>query len=36
LLDQARIVEGEPPSDPTAFSKRLSAVLARAFEAAPG
>ena len=36
LLDQARIVEGEPPSDPTAFSKRLSAVLARAFEAQPG
>ena len=36
LLDQARIVEGEPPSDPTAFSKRLSNVLSRAFEAAPG
>ncbi len=36
LLDQARIVEGEPPSDPAAFSRRLSAVLSRAFEAQPG
>jgi molecular chaperone HtpG len=32
LLDQARIVEGEAPSDPTAFSTRLSNVLAHAFE----
>ena len=35
LLDQARIVEGEPPSDPAAFAKRLSDVLAGAFEQAP-
>ena len=35
LLDQARIVEGESLSDPAAFSKRLSDVLARAFEQAP-
>ena len=29
LLDQARIVEGETVSDPTAFAQRLSAVMAR-------
>jgi molecular chaperone HtpG len=29
LLDQARILEGEPLPDPAAFAKRLSAVLAR-------
>ncbi|MGD9536458.1 MAG: molecular chaperone HtpG [Alphaproteobacteria bacterium] len=36
LLDQARIVEGEPPRDPAAFSKRLADILARAFEPSPG
>ena len=30
LLDQARIVGGEPLPDPTAFSKRLSEVMRRA------
>ncbi|MPY71083.1 MAG: molecular chaperone HtpG [Alphaproteobacteria bacterium] len=30
LLDQARILGGEPPPDPTAFTKRLSAVMTRA------
>src|SRR5690606_28048281 len=29
LLDQARIVEGEPLPDPAAFSRRLSLALAR-------
>ncbi|MGO8868418.1 MAG: molecular chaperone HtpG [Alphaproteobacteria bacterium] len=29
LLDQARIVEGETPSDPAAFSRRLASVLER-------
>ncbi|WP_366653768.1 molecular chaperone HtpG [Fodinicurvata sp. EGI_FJ10296] len=29
LLDQARIVEGDDPSDPAAFARRLSAALAR-------
>lgn len=29
LLDQARILEGEPLPDPASFAKRLSAVLAR-------
>ncbi|MCC7271022.1 MAG: molecular chaperone HtpG [Alphaproteobacteria bacterium] len=29
LLDQARIVEGEPPADPAAFSRRLAGALAR-------
>ncbi|MBI5164987.1 MAG: molecular chaperone HtpG [Magnetospirillum sp.] len=29
LYDQARIVEGEPPLDAAAFSKRLAAVMAR-------
>jgi len=27
LLDQARIMEGEPPADPAAFARRLSGVL---------
>ena len=27
LLDQARIIEGEPVSDPTAFSQRLNTIL---------
>ena len=27
LLDQAKIIEGEPVTDPTAFSQRLNAVL---------
>ncbi|WP_171236450.1 molecular chaperone HtpG [Ruegeria sp. HKCCA6837] len=31
LLDQARIVEGETPSDPSEFAKRLGAVMTRAF-----
>jgi len=30
LLDQARVVEGEGPSDPAEFARRLGAVLARA------
>jgi molecular chaperone HtpG len=29
LLDQARIVEGEPLPDPAAFARRLSAVMAK-------
>ena len=29
LLDQARILEGEPLPDPASFAKRLSSVLAR-------
>ncbi|MGF1562832.1 MAG: molecular chaperone HtpG [Geminicoccaceae bacterium] len=29
LLDQARIIEGEPLPDPAAFSKRMSAALAK-------
>ena len=33
LLDQARILEGEPLPDPAAFAKRLSAVLARGLTA---
>ncbi|WP_298938285.1 molecular chaperone HtpG [uncultured Ruegeria sp.] len=31
LLDQARIVEGEAPIDPSAFAQRMGSVLARAF-----
>ncbi|MEW5727399.1 MAG: molecular chaperone HtpG, partial [Pseudomonadota bacterium] len=27
LLDQARILEGEPPADPAAFARRLAAVM---------
>jgi molecular chaperone HtpG len=34
LLDQARIVEGEPLPDPGGFSRRLSAFLARGLAAA--
>ena len=30
LLDQARIIEGEPIPDPTAFSRRLNTVMASA------
>ncbi len=30
LFDQARVVEGEPPTDPVAFARRLAAVLERA------
>ena len=30
LLDQARIVEGETPTDPAAFARRLSDVMVRA------
>jgi molecular chaperone HtpG len=33
LLDQARIIEGEPLPDPGAFSRRLSAFLARGLAA---
>jgi molecular chaperone HtpG len=33
LLDQARIIEGETPSDPSAFSRRMAAVLARSLAA---
>ena len=31
LLDQARIVEGEVPSDPTEFARRLGTIMTRAF-----
>ncbi|MDU9007157.1 molecular chaperone HtpG [Sedimentitalea todarodis] len=31
LLDQARIVEGEVPPDPTEFARRLGIVMTRAF-----
>ena len=31
LLDQARIVEGESPSDPSEFARRLGTVMTRAF-----
>lgn len=31
LLDQARIVEGETPADPSEFARRLGTVMARAF-----
>lgn len=31
LLDQARIVEGEPPADPPEFARRLASVLEKAF-----
>ena len=31
LLDQARIVEGETPTDPPEFARRLGMVMARAF-----
>jgi molecular chaperone HtpG len=33
LLDQARIVEGEPLPDPGVFSRRMSAFLARGLAA---
>jgi molecular chaperone HtpG len=33
VLDQARILEGEPLPDPAAFSKRLSEALARGLAA---
>ncbi len=33
LLDQARIVEGETPTDPPEFARRLGSVMARAFAA---
>ncbi|MEO0036747.1 MAG: Hsp90 protein, partial [Pseudomonadota bacterium] len=29
LFDQARILEGEPPADPAAFARRLTAVMER-------
>lgn len=31
LLDQARIVEGETPTDPAAFARRLASLMSRAF-----
>ena len=33
LLDQARIVEGEPLPDPVAFTRRMSAALQRGLAA---
>ena len=30
LLDQARIIEGEPVPDPAAFSRRMAAVMTKA------
>ena len=30
LFDQARIVEGESPADPTAYAQRLSKIMDRA------
>jgi molecular chaperone HtpG len=30
LLDEARIVDGEPPRDPRAFAERLARLIARA------
>jgi molecular chaperone HtpG len=30
LLDQARIIEGELPADPAAFSRRMADVMAAA------
>jgi molecular chaperone HtpG len=33
LLDQARIVGGEPLPDPAAFSRRLAEVMRRALSA---
>lgn len=33
LFDQARIVEGETPADPSAFARRLGTVMSRAFGA---
>jgi molecular chaperone HtpG len=35
LLDQARIVEGEPVADALAFSNRLAAVMEKSLPAAP-
>ena len=34
LLDQARIVEGEPVDDPAAYARRMSGVMANAFKVA--
>ena len=33
LLDQARIVEGETPSDPAAFARRMSQLVAKGLAA---
>ena len=33
LLDQARILEGEPPSDTKAFTRRFSEVMVKALAA---
>ena len=35
IFDMACIADGEPPSDPAAFSKRLTGVLAQSLGAAP-
>jgi molecular chaperone HtpG len=35
LLDQAHILDGEIPSDPAAFTKRLNAFVVRSLQAAP-
>ena len=35
LLDQARILEGQPVSDPVAFSQRLSGLVARSLKGDP-
>ena len=32
LLDQAQILEGEPVSDPVAFSRRMEAMMAKGFK----
>ena len=32
LLDQARILEGEPLPDPAAFARRLSSLLAKGLD----
>jgi len=34
LLDQARVLDGEPPSDPRAFADRLARVIGRALPSA--
>lgn len=31
LFDQARIIEGETPNDPSGFARRLGSIMARAF-----
>ncbi len=31
LLDQAHVLEGEPPGDPAGFARRMASVLTKAF-----